>query len=87
MEFIGRLLEQLNDKVKHILVSMILAFILMLFLGGMLGAVLTAGIGLGKELIWDLKLKNGNPDIFDFGADLAGIGIGYLLYSIVDFYV
>jgi len=86
MDFLERF-NKLNDKVKHILVSIVLAFILIVFLGGMLGAVLTAGVGLAKELVWDLKLKNGKPDIFDFGADLAGIGIGYILYSMFDYFL
>lgn len=38
------------------------------------------GIGIGKE-IWDKTSKKGNPSYRDLLADLAGVGLGFLIYS------
>lgn len=38
------------------------------------------GIGIGKE-IWDKTSKKGTPSYRDLLADLAGVGLGFLIYS------
>ncbi len=38
------------------------------------------GIGIGKE-IWDKTSRKGTPSYRDLLADLAGVGLGYLIYS------
>lgn len=65
------------DKLKHIVVSAIIAVTLNLFLPWLVAALITLSIGIGKE-IYDKISKKGHPEWKDLLDDLIGILIGIL---------
>lgn len=71
----NRLLTE--DKLKHIVVSAIIAVALNLFLPWWVAAILTLCVGIGKE-VYDKITGKGNPEWKDLAADLVGILIGVL---------
>lgn len=64
-------------KLKHIVVSAIIAVALNLFLPWWVASVITLAIGVGKE-IYDKVSGKGHPEWKDLLADLVGILIGIL---------
>ena len=80
-----------KDKYLHIAVSTALVCVLFPFIGLWHAVLITALIGLSKELIYDKLFGLGNCDIFDFVADLIGIFLGiisvciYQAISVVNF--
>jgi uncharacterized protein YfiM (DUF2279 family) len=46
------------------------------------GAALTAGAG--KELVWDLALRRGDPSWRDFTADVVGAAVGVGISYFID---
>lgn len=42
-----------------------------------------AGVGAAKEIVWDLMLKKGTPELLDFIATAAGGVIGYVLQRLI----
>ena len=66
-----------EDKLKHIVVSAIIAVSLNLFLPWWVAAILTLCVGIGKE-VYDKVSGKGNPEWKDLAADLIGILIGVL---------
>lgn len=75
MKIISSLLAE--DKLKHIVVSAIIAVVLNLFSPWWVAAVLTLAIGVGKE-VYDKVTGKGHPEWKDLVADLVGILIGVL---------
>lgn len=71
----NRLLTE--DKLKHIVVSAIIAVALNLFLPWWVAGLLTLCVGIGKE-VYDKVTGKGNPEWKDLVADLVGILIGVL---------
>ena len=71
----NRLLTE--DKLKHIVVSAIIAVALNIFLPWWVAAILTLAIGVGKE-VYDKVSGKGHPEWKDLLADLVGILIGIL---------
>lgn len=66
-----------EDKLKHIVVSSIIAVVLNLFLPWWAAALITLGIGVAKE--WhDERSGKGCAEWEDIAADLVGIFIGVL---------
>ena len=66
-----------EDKLKHIVVSSIIAKALLFFLPWWWAGVITLVIGVGKEL-YDKVSKKGHAEWKDLVADLVGILIGVL---------
>ena len=66
-----------EDKLKHIVVSAIIAVTLNLFLPWWVAATLTLAIGVGKE-VYDKVSGKGHAEWMDLLADLVGILIGVL---------
>lgn len=66
-----------EDKLKHIVVSAIIAVSLNLFLPWWVAAILTLCVGIGKE-VYDKVTDKGHPEWKDLLADLIGILIGVL---------
>ena len=64
------------DGLLHIICSIIIISILKLFLPLYIAVIITAAIGLGKELVWDKWLGKGTFDKKDLLADVIGILIG-----------
>ena len=66
-----------EDKLKHIVVSAIIAVALNLFLLWWVAAILTLCVGIGKE-VYDKVTGKGHPEWKDLVADIVGIIIGVL---------
>lgn len=66
-----------EDKLKHVVVSAIIAVVLNLFLPWWVAALITLAIGVGKE-VYDKVSKKGCAEWKDLLADLVGILIGIL---------
>jgi len=64
------------DKQKHLLAGLALAIIAGLLFCPLIGLATTAVIGALKEIIWDLLLKKGTPELLDFVATVAGGVVG-----------
>lgn len=67
----------LEDKLKHIVVSAIIAVALNLFLPWWVAGLATLSIGIGKE-VYDKVSGKGHAEWVDLLADLVGILIGIL---------
>ena len=65
-----------TDGLAHIVCSAALTAVIGLFMPAWAAAIITAGIGIGKELIWDKLLGKGTFDVKDLAADALGIIIG-----------
>lgn len=65
------------DKLKHIVVSAIIAVALNLFLPWWVAALITLAIGVGKE-VYDKVSGKGHPEWKDLVADVVGTIIGVL---------
>ena len=66
-----------EDKLRHIVVSAIIAVALNLILPWRVAGILTLCIGVGKE-VYDKVSGKGHPEWKDLLADLVGILIGVL---------
>ena len=66
-----------EDKLKHIVVSAIIAVVLNLVLHWWVAGLLTLCIGVGKE-VYDYKSVKGKAEWQDLVADIVGIIIGVL---------
>lgn len=65
-----------KDDLLHIVCSIIIISSLKIFFPLWLSAIITFGVGILKELIWDKLLKKGTPDWRDIISDTIGIFIG-----------
>jgi hypothetical protein len=72
-----RLLKSLlrEDKLKHVVVSAIMAVVLNLILPWWVAGLLTLAIGVGKE-VYDKLSGKGHAEWEDLVADVVGIGVG-----------
>lgn len=75
MKSLSNLLRE--DKLKHIVVSAIIAVALNLFLPWLAAAGITFAIGVGKE-VYDMVSGKGCSEWEDLLADVVGILIGVL---------
>lgn len=66
-----------EDKLKHIVVSAIIAVALNLILPWWVAGLITLAIGVGKE-VYDKLSKKGCAEWEDLVADVVGIVIGLL---------
>lgn len=66
-----------EDKLKHVVVSAIIAVALNLVLPWWVAGLITLAIGVGKE-IYDKRSKQGCAEWEDLVADVVGILIGVL---------
>lgn len=66
-----------EDKLKHIVVSAIIAVVLNLLLPWWVAALIVLAIGIGKE-VYDKTTNKGCPEWKDLLADIIGIIIGIL---------
>lgn len=64
-----------EDKLKHIVLSAIIAVVLNLILPWWVAAILTLAIGVGKE-VYDKVSGKGHPEWKDLLADVVGIVVG-----------
>ena len=71
----NRLLTE--DKLKHIVVSAVIAVVLNLFMPWWAAGLITLAIGVGKEF-YDYKSGKGKAEWEDLLADLVGIFVGLL---------
>ena len=74
-----RLLKSLlaEDKLRHIIVSAIIAVVLNLILPWWVAGLLTLAIGVGKE-VYDKLSGKGHAEWKDLVADVVGVVIGIL---------
>ena len=76
-------IDNINDKVKHFIVGMVIQFITMFFLVGSLWLLAPVTIiAVGKE-VYDRRYGKTGFDFFDILATLAGGFVGAVLYYIV----
>jgi len=66
------------DKIKHMKYGFLIAFIAS-FINAPLGFLLAVAVGVGKEVICDMKLQKGTPEFADAIATLLGAVIGAAL--------
>lgn len=66
------------DGMKHIIACNLIVVLANIILPLWVAVVIAAGIGAGKEIIWDKMLKKGTFDKKDLIADAVGIVIGCL---------
>lgn len=67
-----------QDGLLHIICSSILVGIFNLFFPLLIAIIITAVIGIGKELIYDKLMKKGTCDKKDIISNLIGISLGCL---------
>ena len=74
-----RLLKSIlaEDKLKHIVVSAIMAVVLNLILPWWVAGLITLAIGVGKE-VYDKVSGKGHAEWEDLVADVVGVVIGLL---------
>lgn len=72
-----------KDKLKHVVVSAIIAVELNLFLPWWVAGVITLAISLGKEL-YDRYSGNGQAEWGDLIADLLGLVAGWMVVCIIN---
>ncbi len=68
-----------RDKLMHFWAGMAIALAVGVLWGALAGLAAALIIGAAKELIWDLWLKKGTPEWWDFIATGAGGVIGAVL--------
>ena len=66
------------DGLLHIICCMVIMQLLGNFLPLWAAVLITAAIGLGKEFIWDMRLKKGTFEKRDLLADAVGIVLGLM---------
>ncbi|MBM6944624.1 hypothetical protein H6B32_05415 [Bacteroides gallinaceum] len=66
------------DCLLHIICCMVIMQLLGNFLPLWAAVLITAAIGLGKEFIWDRRLKKGTFEKRDLLADAVGIVLGLI---------
>ena len=66
------------DGLLHISCCMVIMQLLGNFLPLWAAVLITAAIGLGKEFIWDRRLKKGTFEKRDLLADAVGIVLGLI---------
>ena len=71
-----------NDKIKHLVVGIVLLFGLAPFLNPLNIFIITVIIAATKEIVWDKWLDKGTPDVYDFLATIAVPGIYALIHLI-----
>ena len=72
LDYFGR------DGLAHMVCCAALVGVLGLFLALWVAVVVTAAIGIGKELVWDRWMGKGTCEWRDLLADVAGMVIGML---------
>lgn len=72
-----------HDKKEHIKYGLIIFIAVTLLVNIQLGLIVTVLVGAGKELIWDLALGKGTPELDDFVATVIIPHAIYAIYSIV----
>jgi len=77
------IIDDINDKIKHIIVSMFMVLMFAWFVGALMAIAIVAVVGLSKEYIWDRLLRRGKFDYCDLMADFTGILIGVVIYMLV----
>ena len=76
----GRLLKYFGqDGLLHILCSLVLCAVLGAFLPLWAAVLVTLAVGVAKELVWDLWLKEGTAEWRDMVSDTVGIVLGVLI--------
>jgi glycopeptide antibiotics resistance protein len=73
------------DKMQHVVCNMTLLLALLYMTGSLLSAISIAiGVGLTKELVYDLYLDRGTSDIYDMLASTIGVILGIMLVLIFE---
>lgn len=67
-----------TDGLLHIVCSSFIAAVLGVFLPVHIAALVTLGVGILKELVWDLAMKRGTAQWKDVLCDVIGILIGII---------
>ena len=76
----GRLLKYFGqDGLAHVLASLVLCAVLGAFLPLWAAVLVTLAVGVAKELVWDLWLKEGTAEWRDMVSDAVGIALGAAL--------
>jgi hypothetical protein len=66
------------DGLKHVIASNVMVVVLNLILPLWVAVLVSALVGIGKEVVWDKLMKKGTFDKKDLIADAVGIIIGCL---------
>lgn len=61
-----------RDLVLHFFAGVVLGLVGWGLVSPQAGVLLSLVVGAGKEIVWDLFLRRGTPDVADFGLTLAG---------------
>ena len=61
-----------TDKLLHFFASATIMAVLAYFLPLVVAFLITFGIGIAKEVIWDKMMKKGTPELRDITADFFG---------------
>lgn len=68
-----------EDKAMHFMACALVAALAGSLLPWWAGAVMALGIGIAKELVWDMWMKRGTASWGDFAADVLGIPVGIMI--------
>lgn len=68
-----------SDKYLHLIISLLIAFILTVTFGWVVGVGVTLLIGIFKEAVIDLLIRKQKFDDYDVAADIVGAVIGTVM--------
>lgn len=71
-----------SDKYLHLIISLLIAFVLTVTFGWVVGVGVTLLIGIFKEAVIDLLIRKQKFDDYDVAADIVGtvFGIAMAIY-------
>jgi hypothetical protein len=72
-----------QDKVLHFVISTLGVVAMGAILPLWLAAMVMLTVGLLKEVAWDRWLARGDPDTWDFVADVLGVALGVVFWVFV----
>ena len=67
------------DKAMHFMACALIAALAGSLLPWWAGAVVALGIGIVKELVWDMWMRRGTASWGDLAADVLGIPVGIMI--------
>lgn len=72
------------DKALHFIVGVLLACVLVYFLSPVYVILVSLIVGVLKEIIWDIMLNKGSPEIIDVVYQIAGTLLILLTISLTN---
>lgn len=86
MSALGKTMTWLGqDGMAHLLASLVLCCVLAAFLPLWIAVLVTAAVGVAKELVWDKWLDKGSASWHDISCDGIGIAAGVAMAILFNF--